>query len=117
MDPPPLSLPGTTTLTPSISLADGHPRPPVGRNIQFPLSLPRDPPREAAHASAAVREKFQKVEYLVARLLIRRLLRPFRPQRGLDRRLFLTLAGLHRNQDWIIRQLTLRGSTIQRKSR
>jgi hypothetical protein len=61
MDPPPLSLSGTTTMTPSVSVADSHPRPMVGRNIQFPLSLPRDPPREAAHASAAVREKFQKV--------------------------------------------------------
>jgi hypothetical protein len=50
-------------MPPSVGVADSHPRPPVGRNIQFPLSLPRDPPREAAHASAAVREKFQKVQH------------------------------------------------------
>jgi len=61
MDPPPLTLVGASTLTPTASVTDGHPRPPVGRNIQFPLSLPRDPRREAANASAAVREKFQKV--------------------------------------------------------
>ena len=62
MDPPPLTLAGIGNLTPTMSLADGHPRPPGGRNIQFPLSLPRDPRREAANASAAVREKFQKVQ-------------------------------------------------------
>ena len=61
LDPPPLTLAGTTNLTPTVSVADSHLRPGVGRNIQFPLSLPRDPRREAAYASAAVREKFQKV--------------------------------------------------------
>jgi len=86
-------------MPPSVGVADSHPRPPVGRNIQFPLSLPRDPPREAAHASAAVREKFQKVQQQRALLLIRRLLRPFGLHRGLERGLIPTSVDLRRNRD------------------